>query len=160
MSIWAEIKHSINSDLSKPLNELINGTKGLAASNNLYATLYSSSKTIYYPEITFNVPVKATFHWGGSFNLKCDLCTNADQESSSAHVPHLIIYKNSTQYKILDGTYYNTDHSRSIECLCSPGDIFTFVFERSNRSKVSATLSDLGIYADLIDVSGVTIESI
>lgn len=160
MSIWAEIKHSINSDLSKPLNELINGTKGLAASNNLYATLYSSSKIIYSPEITFNVPVKATFHWGGSFNLKCDLYTNVNLEHSSAYVPSLIIYKNSTEYKTLSGTYQDKDHSRSIECLCSPGDIFTFVFKRSDKSNVSATLSDLGIYADLIDVSGVTIESI
>lgn len=160
MSIWAEIKHSVNSDLNKPLNELINGTKGLAASNNLYATLYLSSHSINAPEVTFNIPVKATFHWGGCFNLKCNLCTDANYGSSGAHAPTFIIYKNGTEYKILYGTYADRDHSLTIECSCSPNDIFTFVVKRSNKSFVSATLSDLAIYADLIDISGVTIESI
>ena len=59
MSIWAEIKHSINSDLSKPLNVLINGTKGLTASDNLYAALTASEFTANY-NTQLNIPIKAT----------------------------------------------------------------------------------------------------
>lgn len=161
MSIWAEIKHSINSDLNKPLNELIDGTKGLTKSDTLYTTLYTPQIVVSSPEVTANVPIKVTMNWAGSFNLKCNLFNGIYAVTSSADLPTLTIYKNGTEYKTLTGVFSSQDKLRTIDCICAKNDVFTFVLRRSTtKTENTAYLSDLGIYADLIDISGVTIESI
>lgn len=156
MSIWGEIKHSINSDLNKPLNVLINGTKGLTASDNLYAVLTASEFTANY-NTQLNIPIKATMNWNGSFNVKCYLYL----AGSTSNVK-LTIYKNGIQYTIISGgSSSESNVQRSATCTCSKGDIFTFVLDNYENSRnYTAYLSGLGIYADISDISGVTIESV
>lgn len=159
MSIWAEIKHSINSNLDKPLDKLINGTKGLKKSENLYTTLYNETLSVKGDkEIT--VPVKVTCNWQGSFNLKYVLNGGVKDQNNHAQ---LLIYKNGSLIKTLySSIYQELDYMYTEEFMCSTNDTFTFILKntKSSESAVVVYLKYLGIYADLVDLSGVTIEEI
>lgn len=159
MSIWAEIKHSINSNLDKPLDKLINGTKGLKKSENLYTTLYNETLSVKGDrEIT--VPVKVTCNWQGSFNLKYILNSGTQNKNDLAQ---LLIYKNGSLIKTLySSIYQEVDYVYTEEFMCSTNDTFTFILKNTggNMSAIIVYLEYLGIYADLVDLSGVTVEEI
>lgn len=145
---WAEV-FKINSDMSKPLNDLINGSKGLRASDNLYAYIHADE--VRLNKTTYEYQERFKFNWQGSVNISYD-------------------YK---AYSGGGGIFQVTDENDNI--IISQGittstvDTYTtqsntMVINTGTRYKVTITqpqgqlvLKNLRVNADLIDLSGIEI---
>lgn len=151
---WAEIKHAINSSLGtddfKPLNELINGTKGLVASDNLYMNLVTSNISVSSRD-TYTIPINVNINWNGSFRLSGVFYTNTNYRGK------LEVYKNNVLVDTITATADSTTKI-SADFMCNKGDIFTLTINNTNIS-VMTNLRNLAIYADLVDTSGITLIS-
>lgn len=155
---WAEIKKSINSDIQKPLDVLINGSKGLVASDNLYYKIQVSDIIIsgYDTATSISLGKSITFNWTGSVRLKYKLynATNSDYAQ-------LKIYKNGTLAHAIYGVKSEPADYQYTDLDLTKGAAYTFVVSNLSGAGANNTLlKGLSIYADLIDLSGITVEVI
>lgn len=161
---WAEIKHSINSDLDKPLNELINGSKGLVESDNLYYMVLRSSEVVHGEDQIKDI-ARIKFNWAGSVKLKFYLYGVKRQTaqspswnySSSANPWSLMdIYINDVLTTTIEGTDPAEIDEYSLNV--NQNDIVKIVLRTTSDAAIyGGKLEQLGIYADLFDISGITI---
>lgn len=165
---WAEIKHSINSDLDKPLNELINGSKGLVESDNLYYMILRSSEVVHGEDQIKDIAkdiARIKFNWAGSVKLKFYLYGVKRQtaqsptwnySSSSNSMSFMDIYINDVLTTTIEGTDPAEIDEYSLNV--NQNDIVKIVLRTtSNVAIYGGKLEQLGIYADLFDISGITI---
>ena len=146
---WAEV-FKINSDMSKPLNDLINGSKGLRASDNLYTYIHKDIASI--DGTTYEYPERFKFNWQGSVNISYDYQTSALSGGLfkvTDENDNIIISQGITNDSV--GTYTTQSH--------------TIVINTGIKYKVTISctkgilwLQNLRINADLIDLSGIEIE--
>ena len=153
-------KYAINSTLGtedfKPLDKIITDGKSLISSDNLYYQIFVGEKRIFGYDIekTFKIPKKIKFNLNGAINLKCYLYNTSDRNYAV-----LDVYKNNVLYKSLIGAPQETLSSQLIEV--NKKDEFYFIFKNTSRGTDNIShLKDLFIYADVIDTSGITAESI
>lgn len=153
-------KYAINSTLGtedfKPLDKIITDGKSLISSDNLYYQIFIGEKYFFGDAHvkTFKIPKKIKFNLNGTINLKYYLYNYTDRNFAV-----LELYKNNVLYKSLIGTPEETLSSQIIEV--NKKDEFYFVFKNTaSGGGNSSHLKDLFIYADVIDTSGITVESI
>ena len=154
---WAEIKKSINSNLSKPLDVLINGTKGLVVSDNLYYKIQETDIQISGDDTnkSINLGKRITLNWKGSIRLKYKLFNSSSSYSNNAK---LYIYKNGTLFLTITGVYPEPTDYQYTELYLNGGEIYEFVVSNTSTGGSNTTyLKGLSIYANLVDLSGITI---
>lgn len=152
---WAET-FKINSDMSTPLNERINGLYKLQTSDNLYQQFSSETLTgsfsngadkIYERSIKFLNAGSAKIRlYHGSF-------TGTSTSYSNPYY-HYIIYKNSNEY--LTGTMYDSSSIgyREVEIIFNTNDVIDVEFYMIPQS--GAGYSDncsLSIYGDVVQAA-------
>lgn len=160
MGFWSEIKYALNSTLGtkdfKPLNEIIrdeilNGN-GLVSSDNLY---YPSiiDEYIDFPTYTsYNktLDVKLKFNVLGTVKLQGTCQTGGITN------PTLTILKNNNIFQsrsMENGKATTFD----ITLEFSKDDVFTFAVSGKGFNEYSYMTITASIYADVIDLSGITI---
>lgn len=153
-------KYAINSTLGtedfKPLDKIITDGKSLISSDNLYYQIFIGEKYISGLDDvkTFKIPKKIKFNLNGTINLKYYLYNSSDRNHAV-----LELYKNNVLYKSLIGTPQETLRSQLIEV--NKKDEFYFILKNTSPGGDNHSyLKDLFIYADVIDTSGITVESI
>lgn len=142
MGIWAEIKHALNSTIGTsdfaPLNELYIKGKTLVASNNHYMDIYLPQE--YAP---FDVPRKIKMKNSGSILIRANAFSYDRQGGLQILINDTIvktIYGVNSTKPVIDGTI-NFDAGDEIS--------FKYIYGKSGATY----LSDLKIYADVIDTS-------
>lgn len=153
MSVWAEIKHAVNSSLGtsdfKPLNEIILQTKDLAASDTVYKVIYPSGAS----NIT-SANIQANRN--GSIRILLYVTAN----STSQQRP------NTYNIKVFDGSTKIVDYSQVIAPL-SPAQIVSVDFPIAKGHSYEFVIGETGtgvsvtdglaIGAVELDVTGITI---
>ena len=163
MGIWTGIKHALNSTLGtsdfQSIDKMILGSKGLVESDNLYlntginesftATLQSNEVKILKTSSTIKI------NWNGSIRLDFVASTN----QSSSNRTYVKIYKNDSDiYSQAIGFAFNG----STSIVVRKGDVIKigFLLQLGNVAEAQSfnvSVTDVKIYADLIDTSGVSI---
>lgn len=169
MSIWAGIKYALNSSIGtsdfKPLNEIIDGTKKLVASDNLYCVVIDQpqTKTFVAAAAHFDIDKKVKILWNGSIKITADFSFSG-YEGTGTKYRDFYIFKNGTE--IIDQSYnsqgkYTYTNTFSVK----KGDEFTFKIGYTRGSPAgtyesSITVNSIEILSDVIDGSGVKVELI
>ena len=161
MSIWAEIKHALNSTLGtndfEPLNELFFKNKALNASENLYYIIQSESVKVEEGK-TYKIPKSIKMYNSGSVTIKSDL-RGPDYDRYT----YLNIYINNVLYKQLSA--YDTTSMQEVSTIVSfnAGDVITFeIFVQAVgvTHKKYGEFANLRICADMIDTSAMKIQEV
>lgn len=154
MSIWKEIKRAINSTLGtsdfKPLDQIITDGKGLVASDNLYYQLNSATMSSEGSATrTINT---ATMHASGSMRAKAKASMYGTYSMIS-----LYVYKNGTLYTSQTWNNRGGDSvEKSVDISFKKDDVLRFDVAFSSITSTSR-LYDIGLYADVKDISGITV---
>jgi hypothetical protein len=131
--------------------------KGFVESDNLYFTVNSNTYTLsnYIDEVSLK-KIKCKF--SGNFRLKAIIYDNSSSKEPDGR---LYVYKNGTEYTVLQGHLYeNRNTTRDVDVFVQRGDIIEFVFKRIRDGETNnSTLKKVGIYADVIDLSGIEVIS-
>lgn len=162
MEFWSGIKYALNSTLGtsdfQSIDKMILGTKGLVESDNLYLNTginESFTATLQSNEVkTLKTSSTIKINWNGSIRL--DFVANSNQGSNRTYVK---IYKNDSDiYSQNIGGTFNGSTSITVR----KGDVIKigFLLQLGNVAEAlnfNVSVSDVKIYADLIDTSGVSI---
>lgn len=164
MGFWSGIKYALNSTLGtngfQSLDKMILGAKGLVESDNLYLNteINESFKITLnsYQNTTLKTANTIRANWAGS--IKIEFKANTNQISNGRTT--VIATKNGTQIYSASATFDTTTHSLIIPV--TQGDEIKLGFYLSLGNVASAqnfyvSIYDVKIFADLIDVSGVSI---
>lgn len=161
MGIWTGIKHALNSTLGtsdfQSIDKMILGTKGLVESDNLYLNTginESFTATLQSTEAkTLKTSSAIKINWNGSIRL--DFVANTNQSGRT----NVIIYKNDSEIynQAITGTL-----NGSTSIVVTKGDIIKLGFYLhtaaiAEPARFNVSVTDVKIYADLRDTSGVSI---
>jgi hypothetical protein len=147
MAIWAEIKKTINSDFSKPLNELIDDVYNRIISKNLKYTVTPSDTvqaTIINSEKsragnTYSTICNFRAACNGTIKIKTSVKVSSNKYYGYIRVGNVTI---DTYYEI--ETTSPTYVTKTIDILVNEGDLIDVKFKSSN--------SDHTVYTNLVAV--------
>lgn len=159
MSIWAEIKHALNSTIGtnkfKPLNTLledaINSQKGLAPSNDIYMTVVDlgNQEIVSYEKLQI-----FTANWPGSFVLSFDL-----RPSTSGKPVRYSVYKNGNVYKTIDTPYLSAG-ANTVESIVAvdAGDIIGLKVEPGLGTTITSgyLVNGIRVKANVVDLTAIS----
>lgn len=132
------------------LKRCIDGSKGLVASDNFYAAIPGTISGSYNNPTT--VYDWFRMKWSGSFNLKMRI--KAQYGGGTVY-----IYKNNKLVSSINTDASATSKIYDFFLTVEKGDIIGFGAGRSAPTHVTTTtyLSDIQLYADIIDLSAFTV---
>ena len=166
---WAEIKKALNSSIGtsdfKPLNEIIDGTKKLVASDNLYCVVIDQPQTKTFTSAggTFDIDKKVKILWNGSIKITADFSFSG-YEGTGQKYREFYIFKNGT--KIIEQSYASQgEYTYTNTFSVKKGDEFTFQILYTRGSPAGTyesyiIVNSIEILSDVIDGSGVEVELI
>ena len=161
MSIWAEIKHALNSTLGtndfEPLNELFFKNKALNASENLYYIIQSGWARVEEGE-TYKIPKSIKMYNSGSITIKSGL-NGPDYDRYT----YLNIYINNVLYKQLSAYQTSSMEEVSTTVSFNAGDVITFeIFVQRVGASFTryGEFGNLRICADMVDTSAMKIQEV
>lgn len=170
MGVWKEIGKALNSTLGtskfQSLDKMIMGSKGLVESDNLYLNTgirQNFENTLdAYESIVVVAVKKIKTIWGGSIRLDFVATTN---QTSSERVKVFIKKNNKDIYVsgYFSGSTLPSPLNVSEILAVQPDDIIEIGFYYATGAisgpiQFNSAISDVKIYADLIDTSGISIK--
>ena len=152
MGIWAGIKHALNSTLGtsefQSLDKIILGQKGLKASQNLYAPVWSGNVSVDHDK-SYDSGDIVEFNWSGSFILGI-----YGYRSSHTYRDVLVLKNGEEITKIFLPNGDTKEYTYSQPISIKKGDRISVRIPTGNPT---IYLYKIDIFADVEDVSGVTI---
>ena len=158
MSIWAEIKHALNSTLGttdfKPLNEIVMQTKDLAASDYLYKVINNNevSKDLAANNNSYITIATLTMHRNGSARIKFDMKASQARGGVRIATSAEIVNVGAIESMVSDWVACSADIS------FSKGDTVQISFYNGTRFTPTIKVKNMGVYAVELDITGVSVQ--